>query len=230
MFESKIALRASIKTDMEVEEAVRVRALLGEESGGLVRLLQINLSVSAGIVTDDERRGNWLRAKTVEEKRDDSTMLQKRRNFILKLAKDRNAYDKNRNFVDANSIRGEGWSKRAEESTATSRSKQALLLTIFAAISYQGVERVDVKIVRGDYWQHVIQSTYSIVDTWKWNSSRHEYVSLLPYSSFLNAFEECFSKVKTLVKQKPELTQDELTLYIRICSDMVTDSDCEGWI
>ncbi|CEP18536.1 hypothetical protein [Parasitella parasitica] len=199
------------------------------------------------------------RTKPVEEKRNDPTTLQKRRDFILKLAKDGIAYDKNCIFdneagFNANFIRGEGWSKIGEEGTVTTRSERALNLSILAAILYQGVERVYAKIVRGGTTgsifatliQNIIDTLdksnapvqYFIMDNASihgtpevkrvFNNSRHKYVFLPPYSPFLNAIEECFSKDKTLVKRKRGLKKDELALYIGGRSERVTDSDCEG--
>ncbi|CEP11679.1 hypothetical protein [Parasitella parasitica] len=177
------------------------------------------------------------RTKPVEEKRNDSTTLQKRRDFILKLAKDGIIYDKNCIFVDeasfdANLIHGEGWSKKGEERSVTTRSKRALTLTILAAISYQGVERVNAKIVRGGTTGSIFATfIQNIIDTLDKSNAPVQYF-IMNNASIHETPEKEFSITlgTNLVKRKPGLTQDELALYIGECSERVTDSDCESWV
>ncbi|CEP12534.1 hypothetical protein [Parasitella parasitica] len=62
-------------------------------------------------------------------------------------------------------------------------------------------------------------------------NSRHKLHLLLPYSPFPNPIEECFSKLKTSVKRKPELTGDAYLKHISECSKEIarensTDPEC----
>lgn len=201
------------------------------------------------------------RTKPVEVRRNDPRTLEKRKDFIVDLAKKGAIYTDNCIFIDeagfnANLIRGQGWSKKGEESVVTTRTKRALNLSILAAISFHGVERFEAKIVKGgttgrifaEFIQNLINmldrtnapAQYFIMDNASIHRSpevkkvlentRHKQLFIPPYSPFLNAIEECFSKVKTLVKRKPGLSQNDLAVHIGNCSEMITKSDCEGWV
>ena len=53
---------------------------------------------------------------------------------------------------------------------------------------------------------------------------------LPPYSPDLNSIEECFSKVKSLLKSMETTYQDDLETDILAAFSCITPSDCQGWI
>ena len=53
---------------------------------------------------------------------------------------------------------------------------------------------------------------------------------MLPYSPFLNPIEECWSKIKKLIRRNPLDERDTLTLRIAEACLKVTVEDCNGWI
>lgn len=61
-------------------------------------------------------------------------------------------------------------------------------------------------------------------------NSRHEMALLPPYSPFLNPVEECFSKLKNLVKRKPGLSPLELCEHIKASTNEITQQNCKAWV
>ena len=61
-------------------------------------------------------------------------------------------------------------------------------------------------------------------------NSVHQLLYLPGYSPFLNPVEECFSKLKTLVKRKPGITQNELLDHIRDAANRITVENCRAWV
>ena len=55
-------------------------------------------------------------------------------------------------------------------------------------------------------------------------------VFLPPYSPDLNPIEECWSKVKSLLRSAAARTKDELNQALSTILDLVTPSDACGWI
>ena len=53
---------------------------------------------------------------------------------------------------------------------------------------------------------------------------------LPPYSPDLNPIEECFSKVKSLLKNYETTFQDDLEAHVLAAFSCVTPDDCKGWI
>ena len=53
---------------------------------------------------------------------------------------------------------------------------------------------------------------------------------LPPYSPDLNPIEECFSKVKSLLKSMETTYQDDLETDILAAFSCITPNDCQGWI
>ncbi|CEP09528.1 hypothetical protein, partial, partial [Parasitella parasitica] len=132
---------------------------------------------------------------------------------------------------NANLIRGQGYSKKGSTSVVVNATKRAVNLSILAGISYHGVEDVSVKIVKGGTTGDIfkkfvagimkklddtnagphffvmdnasIHKTPAVKDLFK--NSNHKMCLLPPYSPFLNPIEECFSKLKGLVKRNPHL-------------------------
>lgn len=61
--------------------------------------------------------------------------------------------------------------------------------------------------------------------------SNHSMCLLPPYSPFLSPIEECFSKLKTLVKRKPGLKGSaQLIEHIKQSTYEVSEQNCKGWI
>ncbi|CAO0796517.1 unnamed protein product [Mucor circinelloides] len=94
------------------------------------------------------------RTKPVEEKRNDPTTIARRKAYVDNMPIDGVSYKTNCIFLDeagfnANLIRGEGWSRKGENSVVKTKTKRALNITILAAISYQGVESIQAKVVPG---------------------------------------------------------------------------------
>ncbi|CEP13710.1 hypothetical protein [Parasitella parasitica] len=142
-----------------------------------------------------ERIGFTLkRTKAVEERRDTSKTIQERYEYVVQRLPERGiSYKTNWIFVDeagfnANLIRGQGYSKKGSTSVVVNATKRAVNMSILAAISYHGVEGVSAPAVKELF-----------------KNSNHHMCLLPPYSPFLSPIEECFSKMKTLVKRKPHL-------------------------
>ncbi|CEP17317.1 hypothetical protein [Parasitella parasitica] len=94
------------------------------------------------------------RTKPVEEKRNDPTTIAKRNACVENMQFDSVSYKINSIFVDeagfdANLIREQGWSKKGESSIVKTKTKRAINVSILAAISYQGVEIIQEKMVNG---------------------------------------------------------------------------------
>ena len=53
---------------------------------------------------------------------------------------------------------------------------------------------------------------------------------LPPYSPDLNPIEECFSKVKSQLKNMETTCQDDLESHILAAFSCITPEDCQGWI
>ena len=53
---------------------------------------------------------------------------------------------------------------------------------------------------------------------------------LPPYSPDMNPIEECFSKVKSLLKSMETTFQDDLETHILAAFSCITSEDCKGWI
>jgi len=157
---------------------------------------------------------------------------------------------------NANLIRGEGWSKKGHDSIVTTRYKRAMNVTIIAAISYNGVVNISAKSLPGgttgeifrEYLKLIIDQLdgsnagpcYFIMDNAPihkagvvkelFTNSVHQLLYLPGYSPFLNPVEECFSKLKTLVKRKPGITQNELLDHIRDAANRITVENCRAWV
>ncbi|CEP15855.1 hypothetical protein [Parasitella parasitica] len=201
------------------------------------------------------------KTKPVEEKRNDPTTIAKRNAYVENMQFDGVSYKTNCIFVDeagfnANLIRGQGWSKKGESSIVKTKTKRAINVSILAAISYQGVESVQAKMVAGgttaaifcEFVKSVMASLDKnnaaphnfVMDNARihtapivkdlFQNSRHKLHLLPPYSPFLNAIEECFSKLKTLVKRKPGLTGEAFLKHISECSNEIARENCKAWV
>ena len=53
---------------------------------------------------------------------------------------------------------------------------------------------------------------------------------LPPYSPDLNPIEECFSKIKSLLKSMETTCQDDLETDVLAAFSCITPDDCQGWI
>ncbi|KAL7309335.1 hypothetical protein PS15m_012261 [Mucor circinelloides] len=157
---------------------------------------------------------------------------------------------------NANLIRGEGWSRKGENGVVKTKTKRALNVTILAAILYQGVESIQAKVVPGGTTGQIFSpfvkgvmealdgnnsaTPYFVMDNASihrsapvrelFSSSRHKLHLLPPYSPFLNPVEECFSKLKTLVKRKPGLASDAFLKHISESSHQIASENCQGWV
>jgi transposase len=202
------------------------------------------------------------RTKPVEEKRNSPEVIKSRAYFVSKLQDLGISYKTNCIFVDeagfnSNLIRGKGYSKRGENAIVKTKTKRALNITILAAISYQGVEDVTAKMVKGGtnselflvFIKQIVASLdrsnaashYFIMDNARihtaelikkyFRSETRHHVHFLPaYSPFLNPIEECFSKLKGLVRRKPGLDAKELVNYIGESSKQIFSDNCQGWV
>lgn len=202
------------------------------------------------------------RTKAIEEKRNEPEQLERRKYFVGPYMAERGmAYKTNCIFVDeagfnATLIRGEGWSKKGNESVVKTKYKRALNITILAGISYNGLENISAKIVKGgtngkifaDYLGLIFKTLddtnappqFFVMDNASihkakevkalFEGSRHRIALLPPYSPFLNPVEECFSKLKTLVKRKPGLTPSQLREHIRESTNEITTENCKAWV
>lgn len=158
---------------------------------------------------------------------------------------------------NANLVRGQGYSKKGSTSVVVNATKRAENLSILAGISYHGVEGVSVKIVKGGTTGEIFKDFVSgimkklddtnagphffVMDNASihkspvvkelFKNSNHQMCLLPPYSPFLNPIEECFSKLKTLVKRKPNLRGSEkLIEHIRQSTYEISQENCKGWI
>jgi transposase len=59
---------------------------------------------------------------------------------------------------------------------------------------------------------------------------RRTHTFLPPYSPDLNPIEECWSKVKSLLRSAAARTKDELNQALSTILELVTPSDACGWI
>lgn len=129
-------------------------------------------------------------------------------------------------------------------------------LSILAGISYHGVENISAKVVKGgtdgpifkDYVKSIMEkldstntgphffvmdnASFHKADVVKdlFKNSQHEMCLIPPYSPFLNPVEECFSKLKNLVKRKPGLTQNQLMDHIMTSTNEITRENCSKWV
>ncbi|CEP07258.1 hypothetical protein [Parasitella parasitica] len=158
---------------------------------------------------------------------------------------------------NANLIRGQGYSKKGSTSVVVNATKRAVNMSILAAISYHGVEDVSVKLVKGgttgEIFKQFVDGIMKKLDDTNaaphffvmdnasihkapavkelFKNSNHHMCLLPPYSPFLNPIEECFSKMKTLVKRKPHLKGSKnLIEHIKQSTFEVTQENCKGWI
>lgn len=158
---------------------------------------------------------------------------------------------------NANLIRGRGYSRKGEDAVVKTKTKRAVNVTILAAISYQGVEDVTAKMIPGgtnadlflEFIKQIVASldrdnaaehyfimdnapihTANIIKNYFKEETRHRVHYLPPYSPFLNPIEECFSKLKGLVRRKPGLNAKELVTHIGECSKEIVRDNCKGWV
>ncbi|KAG2213201.1 hypothetical protein INT47_011350 [Mucor saturninus] len=188
------------------------------------------------------------RTKAVEERRNTPATIEQRFDYIVHRLPERGiAYKTNCIFVDeagfnANLICGQGYFEERLNK---------------CCISYHGVEDVSVKIVKGgttgDIFREFVRGIMKKLDDTNagphffvmdnasihktpavkelLKNSNHQMCLLPPYSPFLNPIEECFSKLKTLVKRKPNLKgKEELVEHIRQTIHQISEENCQGWI
>lgn len=201
------------------------------------------------------------RTKPVEEKRNTPSTIAKRKAYVDNMPIDGVSYKTNCIFLDeagfnSNLIRGEGWSRKGENSIVKTKTKRALNITILAAISYQGVESIQAKVVPGGTTGHIFsQFVKSVIEALDRNNaaphyfvmdgasihksapvkelfkkSKHKLHLLPPYSPFLNPIEECFSKLKTFVKRRPGLASDAFLNHISESSHQIATENCQAWV
>lgn len=74
----------------------------------------------------------------------------------------------------------------------------------------------------------------SIIQLWRLSGTSKALATIsifLPaYSPFLNPVEECFSKLKGLVKRKLGVKTKELIEHIGECSKEIVQENCHGWV
>ncbi|KAG0737799.1 hypothetical protein G6F57_011932 [Rhizopus arrhizus] len=62
------------------------------------------------------------------------------------------------------------------------------------------------------------------------NNRGYKPLFMPPYSPFLNLIEECWSKIKKNIRRNPLDKVDHLTPRIAEACNLITKSDCRGWI
>ncbi len=65
---------------------------------------------------------------------------------------------------------------------------------------------------------------------WLEQRNKHKLKFLHPYSPFLNAVKECFSKLKNFVKKHPLDGEETLKERITAGSHGITKENCEDWV
>ncbi|CEP10018.1 hypothetical protein [Parasitella parasitica] len=158
---------------------------------------------------------------------------------------------------NANLIRSVGYSKKGSQSVVTTQSKRALNVSILAGISYHGIEGVSVKKIKGgttgvifkEFVRGIMKKLdeinagphFFVMDNATihrapvvkelFKNSQHQMCLLPPYSPFLNPIEECFSKLKTLVRRNPGMKGvDVLIQHIKDSTDEISTENCRGWV
>jgi len=123
------------------------------------------------------------RTKPVEEKRNDPTTIARRKVYVNNMMPNDGAsyYKTNCIFLDeagfnANLIRGEGWSRKSENSIEKTKTKRTFNITILAAISYQGAESIQAKVVPGGTTRQIfLQFVKGVMEALDRNNSATHY-------------------------------------------------------
>ncbi|KAG2212939.1 hypothetical protein INT45_009796 [Circinella minor] len=133
-------------------------------------------------------------------------------------------------------IRGCAWSKKGDPAVVQDLDKPKKLPK--GTTAYHIVKFMNVVMDTLD--KHDKKGMFIVLDNCRIHHSQfvtdvitrrgYKALFMLPYSPFLNPIEECWSKIKKLIRRNPLDERDTLTLRIAEACLKVTVEDCNGWI
>ncbi|CEP18228.1 hypothetical protein [Parasitella parasitica] len=167
-------------------------------------------------------------ARFVNRNSDDN--LEQRRQFIehIDAINDETFYKRRCIFVDEsgfkkNMVRPVAWSKKGEPAEVDVEAEGTNLKEIVSVLNKLGLKNMYIVMDNA-----AINKTPEVLKAIR--DSGHYALFLPPYSPMLNPIEECWAKIKSVVRKTPLAKNEMIADRIEEAAKTVTAKNCRGWI